>query len=74
MSNSASQCLHGLKILLGDDSKAIRRTAETLLSKEACQVFTVIDGFDALSTIAAQQRRIVRRNLQPDQLRKRAWL
>jgi twitching motility two-component system response regulator PilG len=44
--------LNGLKILVIDDSKTIRRTAETLLTKEGCSVFTAIDGFDALSKIA----------------------
>jgi twitching motility two-component system response regulator PilG len=44
--------LNGLKILVIDDSKTIRRTAETLLTKEGCTVFTAIDGFDALSKIA----------------------
>mgnify|MGYP001829087176 FL=1 len=44
--------LRGLKILVIDDSKTIRRTAETLLSKEGCEVFTAVDGFDALAKIA----------------------
>ena len=44
--------LQGLKILVIDDSKTIRRTAETLLAKEGCEVFTAVDGFDALSKIA----------------------
>jgi len=44
--------LQGLKILVIDDSKTIRRTAETLLAKEGCTVFTAMDGFDALSKIA----------------------
>lgn len=55
MSNNASRSLSGLKVLVVDDSKTIRRTAETLLSKEGCQVFTAIDGFDALSKIADHQ-------------------
>ena len=55
MVNSASRSLNGLKILVVDDSKTIRRTAETLLSKEGCQVYTAIDGFDALSKIADHQ-------------------
>ena len=55
VSSSASRSLSGLKILVVDDSKTIRRTAETLLSKEGCQVFTAIDGFDALSKIADHQ-------------------
>jgi twitching motility two-component system response regulator PilG len=44
--------LAGLKILVIDDSKTIRRTAETLLTKEGCTVYTATDGFDALSKIA----------------------
>jgi len=55
VSTSASRSLNGLKILVIDDSKTIRRTAETLLTKEGCQVFTAIDGFDALSKIADHQ-------------------
>ena len=55
MSASATRSLNGLKILVVDDSKTIRRTAETLLSKEGCTVFTAIDGFDALSKIADHQ-------------------
>lgn len=52
MSDSPGRDLNGLKILVIDDSKTIRRTAETLLSKEGCTVFTAVDGFDALSKIA----------------------
>ena len=52
MPANESRSFDGLKILVIDDSKTIRRTAETLLSKEGCQVFTAIDGFDALSKIA----------------------
>ena len=55
VSNNATRSLNGLKILVVDDSKTIRRTAETLLTKEGCQVFTAIDGFDALSKIADHQ-------------------
>src|SRR5690606_12157540 len=43
--------LQGLKVLVIDDSKTIRRTAETLLSKEGREVYTAVDGFDALSKI-----------------------
>ena len=52
MASEHSANMQGLKILVIDDSKTIRRTAETLLSKEGCKVFTAIDGFDALSKIA----------------------
>ncbi|MBS0430948.1 MAG: twitching motility response regulator PilG [Proteobacteria bacterium] len=34
-----------------DDSKTIRRTAETLLKKEGAEVATAVDGFEALSMI-----------------------
>lgn len=42
----------GLKVMVIDDSKTIRRTAETLLKKVGCDVITAIDGFDALAKIA----------------------
>src|ERR1700722_2603069 len=54
-----SSKLQGLKVLVIDDSKTIRRTAETLLAKEGCEVFTAIDGFDALAKIADHQTYIV---------------
>jgi twitching motility two-component system response regulator PilG len=44
--------LKGLKVLVIDDSKTIRKTAETLLAKEGCEVFTAVDGFDALAKVA----------------------
>ncbi len=34
-----------------DDSKTIRRTAETLLKKAGCEVLTATDGFEALAKI-----------------------
>ena len=49
---STESRLQGLKVLVIDDSKTIRRTAETLLSREGCEVYTAVDGFDALSKIA----------------------
>ena len=49
---AAERKLEGLKVLVIDDSKTIRRTAETLLSKEGCTVYTAVDGFDALAKIA----------------------
>jgi twitching motility two-component system response regulator PilG len=51
--------LRGLKVLVIDDSKTIRRTAETLLSREGCEVFTAVDGFDALSKIADHHPNII---------------
>ncbi|MEJ2515387.1 MAG: twitching motility response regulator PilG [Gammaproteobacteria bacterium] len=52
MEDEQAHGLKGLKVLVVDDSKTIRRTAETLLSKEGCEVFTAVDGFDALSKVA----------------------
>ena len=42
----------GLKVMIIDDSKTIRRTAEMLLAKAGCDVVTAVDGFDALAKIS----------------------
>jgi len=44
-----------VKVMVIDDSKTIRRTAETLLKKEGFDVITATDGFEALSMIADHQ-------------------
>ena len=49
----------GVKVLVIDDSKTIRRSAENLLSREGCDVITAIDGFDALSKIADSRPEII---------------
>lgn len=49
----------GLKVLVIDDSKTIRRTAETLLKKEGCDVVTAVDGFEALAKIADHKPDII---------------
>lgn len=51
--------LDGLKVMVIDDSKTIRRTAETLLKKEGCEVITANDGFEALSKIADHRPQII---------------
>jgi twitching motility two-component system response regulator PilG len=43
------------RVMVVDDSKTIRRTAETLLRKEGFEVFTAVDGFEALGKIADYQ-------------------
>ena len=48
-----------LKVMVIDDSKTIRRTAETLLKKAGCEVFTATDGFEALSKIADHKPDII---------------
>src|SRR5690554_325314 len=44
-----------LKIMVIDDSKTIRRTAETLLKEGGCEMITATDGFDPLAYIADPQ-------------------
>lgn len=51
--------LKDLKVMVIDDSKTIRRTAENLLKKEGCEVVTAIDGFEALSKIAETRPDII---------------
>jgi len=51
--------LQGLKVMVIDDSKTIRRTAETLLKKEGCEVITANDGFEALAKIADNNPNII---------------
>ena len=48
-----------LKVMVIDDSKTIRRTAETLLKKSGCEVITATDGFDALAKIADNKPDII---------------
>ena len=60
MDNETGQdSLSGLKVMVIDDSKTIRRTAETLLKKEGCEVITANDGFEALAKIADQKPEII---------------
>lgn len=51
--------LQGVKVMVIDDSKTIRRTAETLLKKAGCDVVTATDGFEALSKITDQNPDVI---------------
>ncbi len=51
--------LQGVRVLVIDDSKTIRRSAENLLSKEGYDVITATDGFDALAKIADCRPKII---------------
>ncbi len=53
------QEIHSVKVLVIDDSKTIRRSAENLLAKEGFEVITAIDGFDALAKIADARPEII---------------
>jgi twitching motility two-component system response regulator PilG len=57
--NALDECFSGLKVMVIDDSKTIRRTAEMLLKKEGCEVVTATDGFEALAKIADEKPRII---------------
>ena len=47
------------KVMVIDDSKTIRRSAETLLRKAGCEVVTAIDGFEALAKITLYKPDII---------------
>ena len=54
MSNTAidgKDDLKNIKVMVVDDSKTIRHTAESLLKKAGCEVVTASDGFEALSAV-----------------------
>ena len=48
-----------VKVMIIDDSKTIRRSAETLLKKVGCEVVTAIDGFEALAKITEHKPDII---------------
>ena len=55
----ASAANETVKVLVIDDSKTIRRSAENLLTKEGYDVITATDGFDALAKIADARPEII---------------
>lgn len=65
--NTESQAAEGaeppirlnVKVMVIDDSKTIRRSAETLLKKAGCEVITAIDGFEALAKITMHKPDII---------------
>lgn len=56
---SAETNFEGIKVVVIDDSKTIRRTAETLLKKAGCEVITATDGFESLSKVMEHQPNII---------------
>ena len=57
--NVRAGSLDGLRVMVIDDSKTIRRTAESLLKREGADVVTAVDGFEALAKIADQKPQII---------------
>jgi len=56
---SAETSFTGIKVIVIDDSKTIRRTAETLLKKAGCEVMTATDGFESLSKVMEYKPNII---------------
>ena len=54
-----NQAALNVKVMVIDDSKTIRRSAETLLKKAGCEVVTAIDGFEALAKITVHKPDII---------------
>ncbi len=57
--NVSHKELSGLKVMVIDDSKTIRRTARTLLQNEGCEVLIAVDGFEALAKIFDQKPSLI---------------
>ena len=57
--DSRAGSLDGLRVMVIDDSKTIRRTAETLLKRAGADVVTATDGVEARAKIADQQPQII---------------
>ena len=58
MSDEKSE-FDGLKVMVIDDSKTIRRTAEKLLKNAGCDVVTAENGFEALPVISTSHPDII---------------
>ncbi len=58
-SETEESSLEGVLVMVIDDSKTIRRTAETLLKKAGCNVVTAVDGFEALAKITDQNPDVI---------------
>ena len=57
--DGASEAVRTVKVMVIDDSKTIRRTAETLLKKAGFEVITANDGFESLSRIVDHEPDII---------------
>ena len=51
--------LNGLCVMVIDDSKTIRRSAENILSQEGCRVIAAQDGFEALAKIVEHRPSLI---------------
>jgi len=53
------QALHGIKVLVIDDSSTIRRSAEIFLNDFGCEIIHAADGFEAMAKIVEQHPDII---------------
>jgi twitching motility two-component system response regulator PilG len=51
-SETTAPQLRGLKVLVVDDSRTVRTSAENMLHSAGCEVATAADGFEALAKVA----------------------
>ncbi len=58
-SAAGGRSLAGVTVMVIDDSRTIRRTAESLLCKVGCRVITASDGFESLATIVETRPDII---------------
>ncbi|MDZ7751872.1 MAG: response regulator [Gammaproteobacteria bacterium] len=59
VSETQTEAFKGTKVLVVDDSKTIRCTAESLLKQVGCDVVTAVDGFDALARVVDYRPHII---------------
>jgi twitching motility two-component system response regulator PilG len=59
MSGEPESDISGLKVMVIDDSKTIRKSAESLLKNAGCEVITATDGFEALAMIADSRPNVI---------------
>ena len=59
MSDAQAVDLTGLKVMIIDDSKTIRRSAEALLANVGCTVLTANDGFEAMAAVSDHEPDII---------------
>ena len=57
--SAQNQAALNVKVMVIDDSKTIRRSAEALLKKAGCEVVTAVDGFEALAKITVHKPDII---------------
>lgn len=55
----SSEAIQPIKVMVIDDSKTIRRTAEIFLQAAGCEIILAEDGFDALAKITNERPDVI---------------